>query len=64
MRHDNEQPPDVLKEWIDSVNTEGRNLTNWELGFMASITEQFELTNRLTERQAEVLERIYAHKTP
>ena len=56
------QPP--IGEWIDLVNTEGRGLTSWELGFMESITDQHARTGSLSERQTEILERIYAEKTP
>jgi len=53
-----------IADWIESVNTEGQGLTAWELGFMESITEQFEQSHNLSDRQTEILERIYAHKTP
>ena len=55
-------PP--IGDWIDLVNSEGRGLTSWELGFMESITDQHERTGSLSERQTEILERIYAEKTP
>lgn len=56
--------PEVIKSWIEHVNNEGRNLTKWELDFMESITEQFEERNSLSDRQEEILERIYTDKTP
>jgi len=52
-----------IREWLELVNTEGRNLTAWELSFMESITDQFERWETLSERQIEILERIYAEKT-
>ena len=52
-----------ISEWLELVNTEGRNLTAWELSFMESITDQFERWETLSERQIEILERIYAEKT-
>ena len=52
-----------IREWIELVNTEGRNLTAWELSFMESITDQFERWETLSERQIVILERIYAEKT-
>lgn len=56
---------DVLRQqWIRDVNEEGQGLSAWELGFMESITEQFERSGRLSEKQIETLERIYAEKTP
>ena len=55
---------DDIASWIEVVNTEGRNLSSWEKGFMESITDQFERSGSLSERQTEILERIYAEKTP
>lgn len=52
-----------IREWLELVNTEGRNLTAWELSFMESITDQFERWETLSERQIEILEQIYAEKT-
>lgn len=54
--------PEVIKYWIDSVNEDGWNLTKWEENFMDSISEQFELRGTLSDRQEEILERIYTEK--
>jgi len=51
-----------LRHWISVVNSEGRGLTDWERGFMTSITEQFEEREYLTEPQQKSLERIYANR--
>lgn len=59
MKHSNE----VIAHWIETVNEEGRNLTDWEVGFMESLTDQFERSGRISDRQEEILERIYAEKT-
>lgn len=53
--------PEVIKAYIDQVNNEGRNLTKWEEDFMESITEQFELENWISNKQEEILERIYLY---
>ena len=58
------QPKKVLKQWIAAVNDEGRKLTDWEVQFMESITEQFDNSGSLSEKQEEILERIYAEKVP
>lgn len=55
---------EIIADWIEAVNTEGRDLTKWELGFMENITKQFERSANLSDRQEEILERIYAEKTP
>lgn len=51
-------------DWIEQVNGEGVGLSAWELGFMDSITEQFDLTGRLSEAQIDIVERIYTERTP
>lgn len=55
--------PQVIEDWINQVNEEGKNLSKWELSFMESITDQFERKRWLSDRQEEILERIYAEKT-
>lgn len=50
--------------WITAVNEHGVNLTDWERQFMESVTDQWDRTGRLSDRQVEILERIYAEKTP
>lgn len=57
------QPKEVIAHWIETVNEEGRNLTQWERSFMESIADQFERAGSLSDRQEEILERIYAEKT-
>ncbi len=47
-----------------AVNDEGRKLTDWEVQFMESITEQFDNSGSLNEKQEEILERIYTEKVP
>jgi len=51
-----------LEHMISAVNDEGICLTEWELGFMESITEWFEKSNRLSDSQIEMLDRIYTNK--
>jgi len=58
------QPKEVISEWIERITDEGRNMTAWETGFMADITDQFERTGSLSDGQEESLERILAERTP
>jgi hypothetical protein len=53
---------EVIQQWIKDVNKGGRGLTDWELHFMESITDQFESVRGLSEKQEEILERIYTEK--
>ena len=53
----------VIQDWIDYVNNNGVNLSKWELDFMESITEFFQERSWISDKQEEILERIYAEKT-
>lgn len=59
MRND----PKVVANWIHTINSEGYGLSDWEGAFMESVTEQFEARGTLTEKQEEIVERIYCEKT-
>ena len=52
----------IIEQWLNDVNDAGEDLTAWESQFMESITEQFERKGGLSERQIEILERIYTEK--
>jgi hypothetical protein len=54
----------VIEDWINIINEEGKNLSKWELDFMESISDQFSVKNWISDRQEEILERIYSEKTP
>ena len=56
-------PKEVIEHWINMINTEGRNLSKWERDFMDSITEQFEERGSISNKQEEIVERIYADRT-
>lgn len=49
--------------WLDALETPSQDLTSWETDFLDSIREQVASGRRLSERQAEIVERIYAEKT-
>lgn len=55
---------DDWRRWIDTVKAAGRDLTPWEIDFIDSIDDQLEGRRTLSDSQVEVLERIYAEKTP
>jgi hypothetical protein len=52
----------VVSQWIKDVVDHGRDLSKWEEQFIESISDQFDRTHRLSERQIEVLERIWEEK--
>jgi hypothetical protein len=57
------QPAKVIDHWIEAVNETGRGLTEWEKGFMESVTDQFEHKRWISDLQEQFLERIYADRT-
>lgn len=57
------KPDPTHAYYLEVVETDGRNLSTWEEDFITSIREQLDQGRRLSERQAEILERIYAEKT-
>lgn len=52
------------REWCDMILAMGRNLTAWEQDFIESIDQQLTQGRSLSDRQVEILEQIYAEKTP
>ena len=58
------QPIEVYQSWISAIIDEASDeLTPWESKFIESIDEQLAQHRNLSEKQAEILERIYANKT-
>jgi hypothetical protein len=58
------QPKEVLQQWIDDIlNEASDDLTEWESNFVDSLDSCLRNTGRLSQRQQEILERIYAEKT-
>jgi hypothetical protein len=52
---------DTLRDWIDCcLNSRRRSITAWERSFLESIGDQLDRTGRLSNRQVEILEEIYA----
>jgi hypothetical protein len=48
---------------ITCLETPSRELTKWEENFLGSCEEQFKARGTLSDRQYEILDRIYAAKT-
>ena len=59
-----EKNPEVHKMWVKRALEDGKGLTSWEANFLVSIETQLEKGKELSEKQVEILERIYADKTP
>ena len=54
----------VIQDWLQQIEDFGRGLTKWEKDFVESISEQLDSSGSISDRQEEILERIYAEKTP
>lgn len=54
---------EMIQHMLRELEHPAKKLTAWELGFLESISEQFFERNTLSEKQFEILERLYAEKT-
>lgn len=54
---------ELIKHMLHELETPSRSLTDWENNFIESVSDQFSRWNNLSDRQVEILERIYAEKT-
>lgn len=51
--------------WMTLIESESVNLTGWEKEFILSLSVRFKMGLKLrTRKQEEMLERIYAERTP
>ena len=55
---------EVLADWLDRIENEASGLTAWESSFVVSLADQMDQGRNLSERQVEILERIYVEKVP
>lgn len=53
---------EVVRDWIDRINDEGLNLSDWEKSFMESVTDQFTRRGSISDKQEEIVERIYTER--
>lgn len=55
---------ELIKHMLHELdNNLVKELTEWEDNFVSSIRQQFESRGDLSQKQFEILERIYAEKT-
>ncbi len=57
------QPIEILRQWIECIEEEGRGVTDWERSFVESVSEQLERRGTLTDAQIDTIETIYAART-
>jgi hypothetical protein len=53
----------LIQHMLTALETPRLPLTKWEENFVESLTEQFERRKSLSDRQLEILDRIYSEKT-
>jgi CO dehydrogenase/acetyl-CoA synthase beta subunit len=53
----------LVEHMFESLERPTKDLTKWELGFIESITEQWTTKEWISDRQLEILEKIYADRT-
>lgn len=54
---------EIIQHMLTALETPSQELTKWEENFLGSIAEQFEKRGTLSDKQFEILDRIYAEKT-
>lgn len=52
-----------IRHFLDELQAPAKELSQWEEGFVVSVGNQFEERGTLSDKQFEILERIYAEKT-
>lgn len=58
------QSIEVYESWADAIMDEAQHeLNQWEFDFVVSIKMQLTNSRQLSQKQAEILERIYTEKT-
>jgi hypothetical protein len=57
------QPKEVVEKWIKTALEDGKGITAWENDFLVSVGEQLERKGTLSDKQEEIVERIYSEKT-
>ena len=58
------QNPRIYQDWIDTIENElSDELTSWETTFVDSLSSQLKAGRQLSQKQEEILEKIYA-RTP
>ena len=57
------QPREILEKWLSAINEDGKGVTIWEQEFCDSLDSQLTDFGRISEKQEQILERIYAERT-
>lgn len=55
--------PHTIRHFLAELETPFRPLSSWENQFLENVTDQFNMGGTLSDKQFEILERIYTEKT-
>ena len=55
--------PELIQHFLSSLESPSKRLSPWELNFLESVSDQFSRRGDLSEKQFEILERLYSEKT-
>ncbi len=55
--------PANITHMLQALDSPSKELTKWEENFLADVSLQFHHRNFLSDRQVEILEKLYADKT-
>ena len=55
--------PARIREVLDGLAPEQRRMSQWEQNFLDSVTEQYDSRGSLSEKQMEILERLWVRYT-
>jgi hypothetical protein len=61
--HPRSDRTELIKHMLEALQTPQKSLSTWENQFLESISDQFDRTKSLSEKQFDRLETIYAEKT-
>jgi hypothetical protein len=53
----------LVESMLEALEHPTTDLTKWEVGFIESLTEQWTTRQWISDRQLEILEKIYADRT-
>ena len=56
--------PERIGEVIEACSDNTDRLTDWEVWFVESVSDQWDRRHWLSDKQKEILERIYVEKVP
>lgn len=51
--------PEVIRDWFKQLEAPSKELSDWEKQFVESVSDQFTRSGSLSDRQIEILEKIY-----